>query len=505
MTSQTVQTARHMIEQVIPDYMAGDDAPRVAIADDGKIIFANQSFKNLAHTRKTKALSVFSFEEGQQPQDIQDITAGIHTVRVNGNTDTEQFQFDWLNAPDQKRFLIASRVEQQGENPKEIALKAELEDLKTQLRQAESIGRFGRWQWVVGQKEMEWSNALYDIFGVTKEEFSPTLSGLSDMVHKQDQDRVMQALQRSVIAGNDYDMEFCIMQSDGAVRYLRCEGRCQRGPDGDVEALFGIMQDMTERVLYERDLKKAKESAERAYAAKTQFLANMSHELRTPLNAIIGFSEMMNQQLLGPLGSEKYLDYIKSILDSGEHLLDLINDILDMSKIEAGKHELDYEQVMVEKTLRLVLHMMEARANDGGVKIDCSSINCKGLKIVADRRAFMQIFLNVISNAVKFTRAEGSVKIEVEERDDFVWLRVIDTGIGIPANKLHAITQPFEQVSSHYTRDHEGTGLGLAITKELIELHGGTLMVDSTEGVGTTVSVRMPRDASKAKKQKKAA
>jgi two-component system cell cycle sensor histidine kinase PleC len=220
----------------------------------------------------------------------------------------------------------------------------------------------------------------------------------------------------------------------------------------------------------------------------------MSHELRTPLNAIIGFSEMMQRQLLGPIGTEKYIDYIAGIRESGEHLLDLISDILDMSKIEAGKYELDLEEMNAVKILRLALHMMEGRAEDAKIKISLDTRK-EDMLIVADRRALMQILLNILSNAVKFTNPGGLVRIECTERPDYLSIRISDNGIGIPPNKLKHVTRPFEQAASHYTREHEGTGLGLAITKDLVELHGGSLHIDSTLGVGTTVTVRLPYDA----------
>jgi two-component system cell cycle sensor histidine kinase PleC len=292
-------------------------------------------------------------------------------------------------------------------------------------------------------------------------------------------------------------MEFRIIRPDGKMRFIQLQGRCETDEDGDIMALFGIMQDITERVQYERELKDAKEQAERAYAAKSQFLANMSHELRTPLNAIIGFSEMMQRQLLGPIGTPKYLDYINGIRESGEHLLDLISDILDMSKIEAGKYQLDVETFNLIKVLRLGAHMIEGRALDAEVKVITDIKSDEAIDITADRRAVMQMVLNLLSNAVKFTEAGGQVRIECERKPDFVAFKITDTGIGIPANKLQYVTQPFEQAANQFTRNHEGSGLGLAITKELAELHGGSIQIESQLGVGTAVTIRLPYDCSK--------
>jgi two-component system, cell cycle sensor histidine kinase PleC len=380
-----------------------------------------------------------------------------------------------------------------------------------QLREAESIARMGNWRWQIGEEEILWSDELYKIFGVTRETFKPSLETMNAMINRRDINKVNQAFQRAIIEQNDYDMEFRVKRPDGEERMIHCEGRCAIDSKGEAVALYGIMQDMTERLAHERALKEAKDSAERAYAAKTQFLANMSHELRTPLNAIIGFSEMIQQQLLGPVGNPKYLDYINGVHESGEHLLNIISDILDMSKIEAGKYELTLEEVNVLKIIKLALHMMESRALDNEVKITVAKTD-ENTVIIADRRAFLQIVLNLLSNAVKFSHKGGKVTIQCNlivipaspsvipakaGIRHFIEVKVTDHGIGIPAHKLASITNPFEQVSSSYTRDHEGTGLGLAITKELIELHGGTLSIESALGKGTSVTIRMPLDAGK--------
>lgn len=375
------------------------------------------------------------------------------------------------------------------------AIKAHEQDLikrQQQLLEAENIGRMGHWRWVVGQDGMEWSDQIFRMFGRTRDHFTPSIDALNQTVHRRDVGRVIQAFQRAMIEQNTYDMDFRITRPDGETRFILCEGRCEMDAQGEVVALYGIMQDMTERMVYETNLREAKEAAERAYSAKSQFLANMSHELRTPLNAIIGFSEMIERQLLGPIGTEKYLDYIAGIRESGEHLLDLISDILDMSKIEAGKYELDPEDVNVAKTLKLAVHMMQGRAHESGVKIITDALEGDGPTIQADRRAFMQIILNILSNAIKFTNSGGSIWIEAESGKNDITIKVKDTGIGIPANKLNTITRPFEQASNSYARSHEGSGLGLAITKELVELHGGTLGIESTVGVGTCVNVKLP-------------
>lgn len=365
-----------------------------------------------------------------------------------------------------------------------------------ELSEAEAIARMGQWRWDVGGNNITLSPEIYHIFGITDESFDPTLDNINDMIHHHDSGRMAQVFQRAIIEQNDYDVDFRIKRPDGDIRYIRCEGRCEIDlAEDDVIALYGIMQDVTEATQREIDLVQAKNNAERAYAAKTQFLANMSHELRTPLNAIIGFSEMMQRQLLGPIGTEKYLEYIGGIRESGEHLLDLISDILDMSKIEAGKYELSLEKFNIIKLIRMAVHMMEGRALDSNIKIHVEVQN-EEQQIVADRRAIMQMILNLLSNAIKFSNNDSQVTISLLSRENYLSLKIQDEGIGIPANKISSITQPFEQVESHYTKEYEGSGLGLAITKELAEKHGGTLHIESTIDVGTTVTIRLPYDAS---------
>lgn len=374
---------------------------------------------------------------------------------------------------------------------------AELERREGQLLEAQKIGRMGHWTWEIDRSAMEWSDQIYAIFGVDKKAFSPTMDNINSMLLKRDLGRIYRAFQRALVRKKDYKIEFRLRRpayngEQSGLRYIRCEGRCKIDPKtGMVESLYGIMQDITERTLHERALREAKEAAESAYASKTRFLANMSHELRTPLNAIIGFSEMIQRQLLGPVGNAKYLDYIGGIHQSGEHLLDLINDILDMSKIEIGKYELYVEKLNVGKVMRLAIHMVEGRAHDEQVRLIADDIP-DDLHIEADRRALMQVVLNLLSNAVKFTRAGGQVEVRCVEEPHGIAIVVADTGVGIPKDKLQMVTLPFEQVSSEFTRNHEGSGLGLAITKELIEMHGGRLDIASEVDVGTTVSVSLP-------------
>ena len=236
-----------------------------------------------------------------------------------------------------------------------------------------------------------------------------------------------------------------------------------------------------------------KTRAEEANQAKSKFLANMSHELRTPLNAIIGFSEIMEAAMFGPLGAEKYSEYSRDIRESGQYLLDVINDILDMSKIEAGGIRLHPEEVELDPVLADCLRVVWQRAGEKHLKL--TSHVDPAISLKADRRALKQIALNLLSNAVKFTPDGGAVTVRGHVRAGMVTIAIEDNGIGIPKDALHKLGRPFEQVESQLTKRHQGSGLGLAIAKSLVEMHGGAMRIRSTLGRGTTVVVRLPLQA----------
>ena len=245
-----------------------------------------------------------------------------------------------------------------------------------------------------------------------------------------------------------------------------------------------------------------KTRAEDANQAKSKFLANMSHELRTPLNAIIGFSEIMESAMFGPLGAEKYQEYCNDIRQSGQYLLDVINDILDMSKIEAGRIRLDVEDVELDRVLADAMRVVSGRAQDK--RLTVNSKIARGLRFKADHRAIKQIALNLLSNAVKFTPEGGSVTVRGRAIAGSVMIAIEDTGIGISRDALMKLGRPFEQVESQLTKSHQGSGLGLAIAKSLVELHGGTMRIRSTLGTGTIVVVRLPLEARPMQKEEAA-
>ena len=249
------------------------------------------------------------------------------------------------------------------------------------------------------------------------------------------------------------------------------------------------------------DLSKAGEAAEAANRAKAEFIANMSHELRTPLNAIIGFSELMKGQAFGPLGDKKYLEYADDIRESGSHLLDLINNILDLSRFEVGKMDLQEGPVDSARIVESSAHLLKGNADKGGVAVRTVLPDIAPY-IHGDERAIKQILINLLSNAIKFTPLGGEVVVEIKAGPNgATFLIVRDTGIGMAPEDIPTALTPFGQIDASFARRFEGTGLGLPIVKSLIEQHGGELRLTSELGVGTTATAVFPAAITKTKQE----
>ncbi len=262
--------------------------------------------------------------------------------------------------------------------------------------------------------------------------------------------------------------------------------------DGRFAEGLAVSRDVTSRKEVERALEEALVRAEAASAAKSRFLANMSHELRTPLNAVLGFSELIRRETLGPISPVPYREYIDLIYSSGSHLLDLISDVLDLSRVEAGKVNLRIEAFDLLELITSCLRLVDVRAKQAKLML-LVGIEPGLNSICADRRSLFQIIINLLTNAIKFTPAGGAVTISAAKRSNGIMLRVEDTGVGIASDDLSRLTLPFEQGAQDPYLAQGGAGLGLALVKSLIELHQGTLEIESTVGRGTIVTVCLPQ------------
>jgi len=330
--------------------------------------------------------------------------------------------------------------------------------------------------------------------------------GLFDRVHVADRPAYLTALSDAARGGEARSVEFRVRRDaprggergqSGQVDFIWVEMRCRpleqaadttASPEAEVVA---VMRDITDRKCQEQALDLARTAAEQADASKTLFLATMSHELRTPLNAIIGFSEMIVQEDALMLDAVRRKEYAQLINDSGQHLLSVVNGILDMSKMESGNFEISPEPFAPRAALVNCCNLLALKARENG--IDLVTRAPEDLPVMTgDPRAFKQIVLNLVSNAIKFTERGGKVTVSASVEGSRLLLRVTDTGVGIAADDLKRVGDPFFQAGKTYQRRHEGTGLGLSIVKSLIGLHAGEITVQSKIGEGTTVTVALP-------------
>ncbi|HTT97579.1 MAG TPA: ATP-binding protein [Rhizomicrobium sp.] len=340
-----------------------------------------------------------------------------------------------------------------------------------------------------GGKVLFASEALRHVLGFT----IPEIEGERALqnVHPDDIAEIMRIWELPP-EGQTLSATFRVKHSKGHYIWLEVTTRAVYDTkNGEAPNTICIARDVTARKVQELETQAARERAEAASQAKSRFLANMSHELRTPLNAVIGFTDLMRQGMFGALGNPRYEEYATLIYDSGQLLLDLISDMLDMAKIEAGKLELNFERVDLTGTIEDAVRLLRDRAELNGIELTVS-VPSESILLMADRRAVKQVLLNLLTNAIKFTPPGGQVDVKVAREDSRVVISVRDTGIGIPAHELPRLGKPFEQVCGDPMLAKAGTGLGLALVRALAERHGGQIRIQSEEGVGTEVSVEFP-------------
>jgi cell cycle sensor histidine kinase DivJ len=329
---------------------------------------------------------------------------------------------------------------------------------------------------------------------------TPDGKGLIDQIHISDRILFLQALDQ-LRQGDDkatVDLRLerpAVSPENRQFAHLRTDLTARRDSDGALLSVVAQLRDVSVEHQLRVEAQNHAVEAQSANDAKSRFLAAVSHELRTPLNAILGFSDILLGEYFGKLANERQREYVSLVRDSGGHLLSVVNTMLDMSKIEAGRYELMLEPFDISTVVRSCEAMLGLQAKTKGVSL--TSRIQRGLdEVVADQRAIQQILINLVGNAVKFTDAGGAISLDASVRDGILKLCVSDTGIGIPADKLQLLGQPFLQIQNDYTRRFEGTGLGLSLVKGLVALHGGDFAIASTPGAGTIITISIAADGS---------
>jgi PAS domain S-box-containing protein len=369
---------------------------------------------------------------------------------------------------------------------------AALRESEARLVHAQRIAKLGHWEWRLDEGTLRPSPEMAKIFGRTVEELRITDEEFLSFVHPEDRERARQVFGSPDKIEGSYELEYRIIRPDGQEHVIFEVAELAFDATGRAVGQFGTLQDITVRKRVEAELVTAKEQAELANRAKSEFLSNMSHELRTPLNVIIGFAETMAQDLSRSGGNPGHLDYANDIHESGRLLLDLINNILDLSKIEAGKLELREDVIDVGGLIESCARSLAERIRSKGLVLECELPEAPPL-LWADPMKLKQVLANLLSNAVKFTPGGGRIVVKVAvEPDTGLVMSVSDTGIGMAQEDIPFAMEKFGQIDGKLSRRFDGSGLGLPLTKALVESHGGRLVIQSAPSSGTTVTVTFP-------------
>jgi two-component system cell cycle sensor histidine kinase PleC len=369
-----------------------------------------------------------------------------------------------------------------------------LQEERAKLAAAQTIAHIGNWTHNKIDRAHEWSDEVYRILGYEPGSVEPCYGNYISQVHPNDRERIRSVFMLAGERREAFETDFRIIHADGKVVNVRLIGRVNIDEKGRILGASGTIQDITAQHKFERELMQAKLEAEEGTRSKSLFLANMSHELRTPLNAVIGFSEVLAKEIFGPLANDRYREYADNIQASGRHLLSLIDDILEYSRLESGLIELQETEFSLLDIVTSTRTMLAAKAQEKFIGITLSG--CLDVRLRADERKLKQVLINLVNNAIKYTPEKGNIDIDLSlDSENFILIRVIDDGFGISKEEIEHVMRPFGRTRDSLTKSIEGTGLGLPLAKSIIELHGGELKIASNKpNPGTTVAISLPRN-----------
>lgn len=401
--------------------------------------------------------------------------------------DLKDFKVD-INAKSQNELTLL----EEAFNISAEKLSEAKDELENRMRLALSAGRIATWVWHPKEDRLEFDDHLPSIFGQSPEAFGQSFRELQRFINIDDRSSFIMLMNNAVASRKPLHTDFQVDALDGSAIHIEVQAIISYSSDSpDTPYLVGTAMDVTDRRKADEELQLAKAAAEQANSAKSNFLASMSHELRTPLNAILGFSDVLKEQYFGPIGVEKYREYANDIHNSGNYLLELVDELLDLSAIEAGKTKLHKEPTRIEEVVDDCIRTVAEKAIAKDIRLTFEPPSDLPPALV-DKRAVKQVVLNILSNAVKFTQTGGSIEIVADCQNDCARIVVTDNGQGIADDQLSVITTPFTRGDNpHYAVDR-GWGLGLAISRTLVELHDGEILIDSELDKGTTVTIILP-------------
>jgi PAS domain S-box-containing protein len=471
----------------------------VSMADAaGDITYVNNKFCHVSGFAREELLGKNHrlVKSGAHDQDLYDqLWATIASGRVwhgelqNRKKDGTPYWVETTIVPVLDDFGVPQRyVSIRTEITRLKQAEAALRTSEERLQRSQSYANIGTWDWDITTGELYWSERIAPLFGGPQGHLETTYESFLNAVHPDDRQYVIDSVDACVGQGAQYDIEHRVVWPDGTVHWVKESGNVVRAADGTPLHMLGVVQDITRRKLAEEELILAREEAERANRAKSEFLSSMSHELRTPMNVILGFGQLLEADTATPLAPSQKED-VQQILKAGGHLLTLINEVLDLARIESGKIDLSIESVCAADVLQECTDLVEPLARQRGIRI----VNevAAFFNVQADRTRLRQALINLLSNAVKYNRENGTIRCAAwRTPEGLVRIGISDTGVGLTAAQQQGLFQAFNRLGAENSAV-EGTGIGLALTRDLVELMGGKVGVESVVGEGSTFWIEL--------------